>query len=309
MAVADAKQFKTYAEQVDLLKARGMDVGDSGAASELLRKVNYYRLSGYWYPFRKLGARPGQRQDDFYPGSTLADVERLYLFDARLRAATFTALAPVELRLRALLGHGLGEVDECAHLRPELLGARARGKDYTSWLGSYRRLLADSREDIVDHHQNTYAGVLPVWVAVEILHWGGLVRLYGFSPRPVQDGVAGAFGLRAPQLESWMKSLNVVRNVCAHHGRLFNRVYALMPKLPPIGEYPELDLSGAFTRTFGQLTLAQFLLRRSGERTALLPAVLRSYPSIAAIPITHLGAPVDWAERDLWSSGAFESRD
>ncbi|MGL4745525.1 MAG: Abi family protein [Dermatophilaceae bacterium] len=308
VAMDNAKQFKTYAEQVELLRARGMDVGEAGAASELLRRVNYYRLSGYWYPFRRLGAKPGRRQDDFYPSTTLADVESLYLFDTRLRAATFTAIAPIELRLRALLGHGLGEVDECAHLRPEFLSPRAQSKDYTTWRESYQRQLGDSREDFVEHHRHAYAGILPVWAAVEILHWGGLVRLFGFAPRSVQDEVADAFGLRAPQLESWMKSLNVVRNVCAHHGRLFNRVYALMPKLPSAGRYPELDSPGVFTRTFGQLTLAQFLLRRSGERTALLPAVLRSYPSIPAVPVTHLGAPTDWADHDLWSSGARESR-
>jgi len=54
-----AKQFKTYEEQVKLLVARGMNVGDQAAAAEQLEKVNYYRLSGYWYPFRKLGTTRG----------------------------------------------------------------------------------------------------------------------------------------------------------------------------------------------------------------------------------------------------------
>lgn len=85
----DVKAYKTYAEQVDILAGRGMDMGDRDAAVETLRRVNYYRLSGYWYPFRK--QTPSGREDDFYVGARFSDVVALYEFDVRLRAATFAA--------------------------------------------------------------------------------------------------------------------------------------------------------------------------------------------------------------------------
>ncbi|WP_237767386.1 hypothetical protein [Serinicoccus sp. CUA-874] len=93
-----------------------------------------------------------------------------------------------------------------------------------------------------------------------------------------------------------MKALNLVRNTCAHHGRLFNRVHTLSPKLPKVGVNPDLDaVSTDWSRTFGQLTLIQFLLDRLGlGRTTLLPAVMKSYPTVRAVPITHMGAPTDW---------------
>ena len=47
------KAYKTYARQVEILAGRGMDMGDRESAAATLRRVNYYRLSGYWYPFRK----------------------------------------------------------------------------------------------------------------------------------------------------------------------------------------------------------------------------------------------------------------
>ncbi len=43
------KQFKTYGEQVELLRQRGMRVNDPQHAVTLLARLNYYRLSGYWY--------------------------------------------------------------------------------------------------------------------------------------------------------------------------------------------------------------------------------------------------------------------
>ncbi|WBQ06933.1 Abi family protein [Kribbella sp. CA-293567] len=301
------KKYQTYDQQVDMLVARGMDVGDRNAAVATLRRVNYYRLSGYWYPFRKLVAQGQQeRQDDFFPGARLSDVVALYDFDARLRAVTFAALAPVELSIRALLGHELGRVDPCAHLEPSKLGPTARSGDrYTRWLEGYKIEVGRSREDFVAHHHQKYEGRLPVWAAVELLDWGGLTYLYGFAPRDVQDRVANVCGLNGPQLTSWLKALNLIRNTCAHHGRLFNRVHTISPKLPRYGRHSDLDAAATeWSRTFGQLTLLQFLADRlQVGRKSLLPAVLKSFPSIQAIPIIHIGAPSDWQSKSsLWSA-------
>lgn len=293
------KLFQTYDEQVDLLKARGMDVGDREIAIAQLKHVSYYRLSGYWYPFRRI--EDGKRTDEFFPDTTLKDVMKLYSFDATLRSATFGALAPIELTMRALLGHTLGRVHECAHLERDVLNARAQGQSYDLWLSRYVRESHDSHEEFVKHHRRKYEGRLPVWAAVEILDWGGLTKLFGFSPREVQDEVAAEFGLRAPQLESWLKSLDIVRNVSAHHGRLFNRVFALAPRLPPAGKFPALDSASPFTRTFGHLSLIQFMLDSQGLRRQILPAVMRTFPDVRAVPISHLGASPNWSDSPLWS--------
>ena len=135
--------------------------------------------------------------------------------------------------------------------------------------------------------------------------WIGVARLDGFAPRDVQESISARCGLRGPQLASWLKSLNLTRNVCAHHGRLFNRVHTLTPKLPKVGVHPDLDgATTAWNRTFAQLTLIQFLLNRLGlGRSNLLPAVVRSYPTIAAVPLSHLGAAEDWqTASQLWAS-------
>ena len=50
------KVFKTYAEQVELLRSRGMRIDNVERAEEKLARLNYYRLSGYWYPMRAIGA-------------------------------------------------------------------------------------------------------------------------------------------------------------------------------------------------------------------------------------------------------------
>lgn len=146
---------------------------------------------------------------------------------------------------------------------------------------------------------------MPVWAAVELLDWGALTYLYGYAPQGVQDAIADVCGLRSPQLRSWLRALNVVRNTCAHHGRLFNRVHTLKPKLPRAGLHPDLDsATAAWNRTFGQLTLIQFLLDRLQlGGMAILPAVLKSYPKVPLVPLSHCGANSDWETASrLWSS-------
>lgn len=302
------KPYRTYDEQVALLLQRGMDVGDRDQAARVLQRINYYRLSGYWYPFRQQSSTG--RGDDFYPGTRLDDVVALYEFDARLRAATFSVLAPIELAFRALLGHQLGRIDPYVHLDPTLLGPTARDRavgesaSYRRWREGFDRELGQSREDFVAHHHTKYGSKLPTWAAVELLDWGALSYLYGFAPRDVQDSIADVCGLRSPQLTSWLKTLNLLRNTCAHHGRLFNRVHTFTPKLPTVGIHPDLDAAATqWNRTFGQLTMIQFLLDRLAlGRMRMLPAVVKSYPQITLIPLSHFGANRNWqAASTLWN--------
>lgn len=301
----DIKEFKTYNEQVDILVRRGMDIGDRDEAIFLLQQVSYYRLSGYCYPFREF--KNSSRADTFFPGTRLRDVVDLYRFDSRLRTATFTALTPIELAIRAHLGHELGSLDPLIHLDPKKLGVTVdtpKEKKYNSWRKRYDRELESSREDFVKHHKQKYGGKLPVWAATEIMDWGSLTYLYEFSPRSVQDAISSRCGLNAPQLHSWLKALNIVRNICAHHGRLFNRVHTISPKLPAQGTHADLDcINTDWKRTFGQLTLVQLLLDRLNVgNKKLLPTVVQSFPEVQIVPISHMGAPDNWQTASrLWN--------
>lgn len=288
-----------------------MQVGDRDRAERLLRTTNYYRLSGYWYPYRQRRADGEGRSNTFVPGTSFDDVVALYDFDARLRAVVLSTLGPVELAVRALLGHHLGRIDPCAHLHPELLGPNARQQgsasepspEYQRWIKRHTDEVARSREDFVAHHRQHYGGALPIWAAVEVMDWGSLSVLYRLSPLKVQGAVADGVGLTSAQFGSWLRSLNMLRNYAAHHGRLFNRVYTLIPKMPRSG-HPELTAvaESGNDRSFLQLTTVQHLLRSLDVGNPwLLPAVLKTFPTVARLDITTMGAPDGWETHPLWS--------
>lgn len=163
------KQFKTYGKQVELLRQRGMRVNDPEHAEMLLARLNYYRLSGYWYPMRRFSQGDGTAQDEFVDGASFDLAVALYGFDEQLRHSVFIELDRVELAIRTKLGHELGRLDPLIYLDPQRLNARARqrNKDRRSvhevWLRKYQSALKASNEDFVAHHKSKYGGTLPIW--------------------------------------------------------------------------------------------------------------------------------------------------
>lgn len=90
----------------------------------------------------------------------------------------------------------------------------------------------------------------------------------------------------------------------AHHGRLFNRVHTIVPKLPRVGLHPDLDAAATeWNRTFAQLTLIQFLSDRLRVgRPRMLTAAVKTFPSVTIVPISHMGVPTGWQENPLWAA-------
>ena len=97
MRVEQVKQFKTYGEQVELLRQRGMRVNDPQHAETLLARLNYYRLSGYWYPMRRFSQGDGTARDEFVEGASFDLVVALYGFDEQLRHSVFIELSRAKL--------------------------------------------------------------------------------------------------------------------------------------------------------------------------------------------------------------------
>lgn len=284
-----------------------MYIGSRDDAEKLLRTLSYYRLSGYWFPLRQFHSETKTNLDTFRDGSSFELVHSLYKFDEKLRTAIFHEISRIELAMRGMLGHALGRIHPLVHLDVHKLGASAAQKSrprkdrtvHDLWIENFQKALNKSKEDFVTHHKIKYNGKLPIWAAVEVMDWGMLSHLYSMSPARAKEEVASACGLRAPQLASWLKSLNIVRNYAAHHARMFNRVYDIKPKL---SKDPRLcSLKHTNNRLFGQLTLIQYLHHELQLSPAnVLPELLLRFPHNPHVPFSRTGAPEKWHELELW---------
>lgn len=316
------KPFKTYEQQVGILRQRGMLVGSQEHAVHVLERVSYYRLSGYYYSFRRLAGN-GQRSDTFVPGTVFEDIVALYEYDRNLRSIAFSYFSQFEVYLRSRLGNLLGEVDPLIYedeTRCDLQGSKRR----TAWNRFTRKseqLIRTSEEEFVKHHREQYAGKLPVWVVVEVLDLGALQNLYLVSPPNIRRDIAKALGCTDPQLETWINSLRVMRNICAHQSRFYNKLHP-EPRLPRVlrsgrvespeirevvdlFDVPQTEENHKMCKTFGMLTLLKYLMNQGGiGDTESLTQILKERPdiSVPGVDVSRaMGIPQGWEETRLWS--------
>ena len=321
----EPKPFKSVDDQIAILQDRGMEICDDEFARRALREIGYYRLSGYSYPYRAVQAETGLLSDNFIEGTTIEKVVKLYRFDQELRAVTGLQLAKIEIVLRVMISHELGRVDPYIHLSPHKLGKKAWDKvnvrpteQYSEWLDKYSLSVVRSNEDSVIHYKKKYDAILPVWVAVHVLDWGGLRLLYGFARDEQRIAVANQLNISESQFSSWLLCLNDVRNVCAHHGRLYSRTFPKSPMLT--GEDHELGFLRRFVlddakegnrkekkgKCFAQFTIIQYLLSKMNlEGINDLPHLLHKFPEVSPVSVKDLGVPENWEELPLWNGDMY----
>lgn len=236
------KPWQPFSTQLEILKSRGLLVEDDDAALRYLARIGYYRLSGYWYPMRELdntaavlGKKTPIRLDKFVEGSRFEDAAKLYIFDAKLRLLALDAIERIELAVRVDVAYLLGKYDPCAHKKVKHLHGNFtkkrikyghdKGKaEHEVWLEKYAQQLKRSRrESFVEHHKHVYGGELPIWVAIEIWDFGMLSKLFAGMNVKDRDEIAKKYGVdNGSTFVQWLRSLNFIRNVSAHHSRLWN---------------------------------------------------------------------------------------
>lgn len=312
------KPWLNYAEQVALLKSRGLVVNDPAAAAWFLGHVNYYRFSGYCLAFEDGG------RHTFAPGTTFEQVRGAYDFDFALRDLLCEALEIVEIDLRTAVAHHFGErhgafghtdpanFNQAKPARTTSTRTKPRRTLFThaDWLTNLRREAKRSKELFVLHFKDTYTGFpdLPVWVATESMSFGSLSWMIEGMTVADQRAVASRYGIQQHILRSWVHHLNVARNTCAHHGRLWDRFWSVRPELPAGKAWQTPHLIGNERLSVTLLILYRLLKRcLKSPVPDPFPANWRNrvngyLNNLPAAPdaATKLGLTPDWFAGPLW---------
>lgn len=300
------KQCLSPQQQADLLISRGMEA-DPALLARRLGEVSYYRLTGYWYPFRDPGC------EHFRPDTRFEIIWDRYVFDRQLRVVTMDAIERVEIALRtALIQELTDRYGPFAHVDranlPKLTPERHR-----QLMSKIRREAARSQEIFVSHFQSKYTSEveLPLWVAAELMTFNSMLSLYRGSASEVQQAVARRYGVADVVLDSWLVGLNTVRNICAHHARLWDRTFGTPFKIPRANKHPEwhrpTDLPYPPRSTFTALTVLIRLLDtvapQSGWKKRLVALWKIKHPDI---PLHAMGFPDNWRNSPMWQTEGTE---
>jgi abortive infection bacteriophage resistance protein len=301
-----------------------MSITDSERAQGCLHRIGYYRLSGYWFPFRHQeivvdseGRELTRVSDMFRPGTRFQNAMDLYVFDKKLRLLLIDAIERIEIALRVDIALILGTYTALAHRDGGNFNAYFSRTNPATGITPHSRFLTKlddaisrSREDFVIAFAQKYNTHMPIWMCIELWDFGTLSTILSGMKTIQLQKLADRYRLpRYKLLVSWTQSINFVRNICAHHGRLWNRPPVQQPGPTRLGEIPMLDHLAqdeyAQRRLYSVAAALQYLMRTVnpdngwGTRVA---AHLATFPEIAGLSIRQMGFPDGWSKSDLWTT-------
>ncbi len=294
----------TFQQQINLLQKRNMRIEDVPAAINILSKISYYRLSAYWYPFRSRN-NSGQITDHFINGASFEEAVNRYELDRKLRLLILDAIERIEISLRTKLTYHLAhQYGAYSHTDAHNFHLRFA---HAEWLAELESKEASrSREEFIRHFKNNYHGFprLPVWIATEVMSFGLLSKLFGGLQHQDKRIIAKTYNLHHKTLADWLHVLTYIRNICAHHGRLWNRELAIRPVLQGLGKNWLPPNTPNNNRLFIVLLIINQLLNNHHNNTDWQKSLEKLISPVASNSILRqaMGFPANWQTHPLWSN-------
>lgn len=286
----------TYLEQTTQLQGRGLEISNIKRATHLLESISYYRLSGYWYPMLK-----DKSNHKFKSNSTFQNAFELYCFDKKLRILVLSELEKIEVSIRAKMIYVLShEYGPFWYQDSKLFKNHIK---HSKSLGSLQNEYKRSDEDFIEAFSNKYSDSLPPsWIMLEITSFGTMSFLYSnLKGGRTKRAIANHFGLNDRTFVSWLHAVVYLRNVCAHHSRLWNRTMSIQPIKPQKTLKPWIkrdDISNK--KVYFMFSMILFLMQTINPNNMVVKRfknLLSEYPNIDE---TAMGFPKNWEDEELW---------
>ena len=217
----------TLQEQIKLLKSRSLSFDDESKVEDVLSRLNYYRLSGYW---RKYQIDPENGNDNFRAGTTFEEIVELYNLDSELRNLLRKGIEIFEVFFRTKFAYCMAHSEE----NGQFLYLRSSSYSYNPNLKfeTPQELLEKienerkrSTEIYAKHYKNK-GEEMPIWAAVELLSFGTISKMYS---RYLNKSVVKNVSLNFKSIKSYEETIGILhafvylRNLCAHQARIWNR--------------------------------------------------------------------------------------
>ena len=293
------KSYTSPQDLVTLLKSRGLHIEDEPKAQNYLHNIGYFRLSAYCHPLLQI-----PKSDHKYKyGSSFSQVLSLYRFDRKLRLLVFNEIEKIEVAIRSVVVNTACEyygdifwmTDASKFFNPRY---------FSKFITDIEDDIKNSSEDFITHFSAKYNNPFPpAWSIAEILSLGGICHIYkNINDITLKKRIAKKFGLQPIVFESWILTLAGLRNICCHHGRLWNRTLKLKPTTPFKTQYKWLNDASHIDvqRVYFRMCIIKYLLSSVSPNNSFkekLIALLQQYPNV---DINAMGFAADWQEEPLW---------
>ncbi len=292
----------TFEKQADRLIKRGL-ITEKQHLISILQGVNYYRLSAYLYPFRN--------DDDTYkPNTTFEEVWNRYLFDHQLRLILMDAIEWIEVDIRTKITYYLSHSNGAFNYHYKRFLPKLSNSHRRRFINSLILERKISKETFVAHFGKKYDTsykFLPLWMATEIMSFGNILTLFRGVETKLKQQIASEYGVSDTVFISWFKSLHAIRNIVAHHSRLWNKELGLKPEIPRVNKHPQwhVPIQIQNNRVFCIIMIMKYLLNQMGADDIILKwkkdlnKLIKDNPQI---PLLQMGFPENWESCPIWKN-------
>ena len=278
--MADVKQHRTYREQIEKLRSKGCIMENDAECKTILENTGYYRFSAYFLPFKS-------SDGSFVEHLTFNKVYHVYEFDRKLRNLLFSAIEVIEVSLRSRLAYYHSQkYGALGYLDPATFNAK---HDALKFRENIEREIENNKKVLfVKHHLEKYNGQFPLWVVSELFTFGMLSRFYNDLTTADKKVFAGA---EYKNMVSWLRCCTDLRNICAHYGRLYYRIFPAMPNGFPVSDAARRRLWGAILSVKALYPSKEKWL---SEFVPAIEALFEEYQEY--INLYHIAFPANWAD-------------
>jgi abortive infection bacteriophage resistance protein len=154
----------------------------------------------------------------------------------------------------------------------------------------------DHKYKFIDHYHKKYSypELPPSWMIFETLSFGEVSFVFRSLYDKHKKQIANHFGRHDKILSSWIHSICFLRNLCAHHSRVWNREMSVPPKLAKL--YNSIQTAGRNKYFYGFVVIIKILLNKidpNNNWIAFLDSLFRKFPNIR---VQQMGFPTHWKE-------------
>ena len=280
-------------------------------AAELLKNISYYRLKGYWWDMQT-----DYTLHTLKPNTYFEDIIERYNFDRHLRLILFDAIERIEIALRTKMIYHLSvSYGGLWYLNPALFEATTiKLNDGTvktihqNTLDELQKEFNRSQEIFVKDHRNRFPNKnADAWKTLEVASMGTLSKLYKNLKHqlPEKAAIAKEMGLNLHnELSSWLEAIAYVRNIIAHHSRLWSRNMVKRPTdqlKNPIGQWFVNPITEVQTKKpFLIISSMVYLCNMVTPGHQIKSKILDLFKNNPNVPIYKLGFLNNWQNEPLW---------
>jgi len=293
------KQPLSFQEQAKILLKRGL-IADNDELCHFLSRVNYYRFTGYLYPFRKKGS------DHFVDGTSLEKVKNIYDFDQNLRHFTLSTLEEIEISIlrTQMVEKFTRECGPFCYTNKNNFSKSISVDMHHRIMKIISDNLERSDEEFVNRFRTKYSDedYLPFWMISESNSFGLLSLIFKHLPYNVLIPLSKEYNLHSTVFISWIHSLSNVRNICAHYSRLWNRTLPIKPSIPDKKYHPEFHYQHNIRndKYWVILAIMNYLIVKISIGRKPINTFIKLMNNYPQIRLDKMGFPPDWQSHPVF---------